>query len=80
MFFFFSKNFYFVSFCFKLRLLEPYTTREARIHLRHVRELVRCLDTADAVNGSEGASLSYLSSMTLGDRKKSLDRYSFLLF
>ncbi|VDD87948.1 unnamed protein product [Enterobius vermicularis] len=53
---------------------EPYTTREARIHLRHVRELVRCLDTADAVNGSEGASLSYLSSMTLGDRKKSLDR------
>uniref|UniRef100_A0A158R5N9 Clustered mitochondria protein homolog n=1 Tax=Syphacia muris TaxID=451379 RepID=A0A158R5N9_9BILA len=53
---------------------EPYTTREARIHLRHVRELVRSLDTVDALSGADGASLSYLPSMTLGDRKKSLDR------
>uniref|UniRef100_A0A915BII9 Clustered mitochondria protein homolog n=3 Tax=Parascaris univalens TaxID=6257 RepID=A0A915BII9_PARUN len=53
---------------------EPYTTREARIHVRHVREMIRSLDIIDAVNGAEGASLSYLSTMTLGDRKKSLDK------
>ncbi|MFH4976175.1 hypothetical protein AB6A40_002884 [Gnathostoma spinigerum] len=53
---------------------EPYTTREARIHLRHVRELIRSLDTSDAYTGMDGASLTYLPSMTLGDRKKSLDK------
>ncbi|KHN83700.1 Clustered mitochondria -like protein [Toxocara canis] len=53
---------------------EPYTTREARIHIRHVRELIRSLDMTDAVNGAEGASLSYLSTVTLGDRKKYLDK------
>ncbi|VDK52139.1 unnamed protein product [Anisakis simplex] len=53
---------------------EPYTIREARIHVRHVRELIRSLDMTDAVNGAEGASLTYLATMTLGDRKKSLDK------
>ncbi|MCP9258691.1 Clu protein [Dirofilaria immitis] len=45
----------------------PYTTREARIHVRHIRDLIRCLDMSDAVNGTDGASLSYLATMTLGD-------------
>ncbi|VDK77142.1 unnamed protein product [Onchocerca ochengi] len=53
---------------------EPYTTREARIHVRHVRDLIRCLDMSDAVNGTDGASLSYLATMTLGDRKKNADK------
>uniref|UniRef100_A0A158Q8H9 Clustered mitochondria protein homolog n=1 Tax=Elaeophora elaphi TaxID=1147741 RepID=A0A158Q8H9_9BILA len=55
---------------------EPYTTREARIHIRHVRDLIRSLDMSDAVNGTDGASLSYLATMTLGDRKKSADKSS----
>ncbi|KAK6100365.1 Clustered mitochondria family protein [Brugia pahangi] len=53
---------------------EPYTTREARIHVRHIRDLIRSLDMSDAVNGTDGASLSYLASMTLGDRKKNADK------
>lgn len=55
-------------------VLEPYTTREARIHVRHVRDLIRSLDMSDAVNGTDGASLSYLATMTLGDRKKNADK------
>ncbi|VBB30679.1 unnamed protein product [Acanthocheilonema viteae] len=53
---------------------EPYTTREARIHVRHVRDLIRSLDMSDAVNGTDGASLSYLATMTLGDRRKNTDK------
>lgn len=55
--------------------------REARIHVRHVRELLRSLDMTDAISGNDGASLSYLSTMTLNDRKKSLDKcvHSLLL-
>lgn len=53
---------------------EPYTLREARIHLRHVRELIRSLDMADAVGGIDGASLSYLATMTLNDPKKTPDK------
>lgn len=40
---------------------EPYTVREARIHLRHVRDLLKSLDPADAFNGLENASLSFLN-------------------
>ncbi|VDK79802.1 unnamed protein product [Litomosoides sigmodontis] len=53
---------------------KPYTVREARIHVRHVRDLIRSLDMSDAVNGTDGASLSYLATMTLGDRKKNADK------
>ncbi|VDN06962.1 unnamed protein product [Thelazia callipaeda] len=53
---------------------EPYTTREARIHVRHIRELIRSLDMTDAITGTDGASLSYLATMTLGDRKKNMDK------
>lgn len=40
---------------------EPYTVREARIHLRHVRDLLKSLDPTDAYNGLENASLSFLN-------------------
>lgn len=40
---------------------EPYTVREARIHLRHVRDLLKSLDPTDAYNGLENASLCFLN-------------------
>lgn len=46
---------------------EPYTMREARIHVRHVRDLLKSLDPADAYNGVECNSLSFLSAITQGD-------------
>jgi hypothetical protein len=39
---------------------EPYTVREARIHVRHVRDLLKSADNGDAYQGNECASLSYL--------------------
>lgn len=46
-----------------LIISEPYTLRECRIHLRHVRDLMRALDPADAYNGQDGASLSYAATV-----------------
>lgn len=46
---------------------EPYTMREARIHVRHVRDLLKSLDPADAYNGNECSSLSFLNTVTQGD-------------
>ena len=46
---------------------EPYTTREARLHIRHVRDLIKSLDTSDAMNGLNGASISYLNTITEGE-------------
>lgn len=46
---------------------EPYTMREARIHVRHVRDLLKSLDPADAYNGMECNSLSFLNVVTQGD-------------
>lgn len=46
---------------------EPYTMREARIHVRHVRDLLKSLDPADAYNGIECSSLSFLNTVTQGD-------------
>lgn len=57
---------------------EPYTVREARIHLRHVRDLLKSLDPADAFNGLENASLSFLNSITqdeLIDSKKQREKF-----
>lgn len=53
---------------------EPYTMREARIHVRHVRDLLKSLDPADAYNGVDCSSLSFLNVITQGDileKKKS---------
>lgn len=53
---------------------EPYTMREARIHVRHVRDLLKSMDPADAYNGVECNSLTFLHTITEGDlleKKKS---------
>ncbi|XP_044144840.1 clustered mitochondria protein homolog [Bufo gargarizans] len=46
---------------------EPYTIREARIHIRHFRDLLKSLDLTDAYNGVDCSSLSFLSSISEGD-------------
>ncbi|KAF1378436.1 hypothetical protein PFLUV_G00190540 [Perca fluviatilis] len=47
---------------------DPYTVRDARLHLRHVRDLLRSLDPTDAYNGVNCRSLSYLTFYTRGDK------------
>ncbi|RMC10580.1 hypothetical protein DUI87_12291 [Hirundo rustica rustica] len=47
--------------------MEPYTVREARIHVRHIRDLLKSLDPSDAFNGVDCNSLSFLSVFTEGD-------------
>ncbi|XP_073438771.1 clustered mitochondria protein homolog [Dendrobates tinctorius] len=46
---------------------EPYTIREARIHIRHFRDLLKSLELTDAYNGIDCSSLSFLSSISEGD-------------
>lgn len=46
---------------------EPYTMREARIHVRHVRDLLKSMDPTDAYNGVDCSSLTFLNSITQGD-------------
>lgn len=41
--------------------------REARIHVRHVRDLLKSLDPADAYNGVDCSSLTFLNIITAGD-------------
>ncbi|CAG9786744.1 unnamed protein product [Diatraea saccharalis] len=53
---------------------EPYTMREARIHVRHVRDLLKSIDFTDAYAGQECSSLAFLNVITQGDileKKKS---------
>ncbi|KAK1883191.1 Clustered mitochondria protein like [Dissostichus eleginoides] len=45
---------------------DSYTVRDARLHLRHVRDLLKSLDPADAYNGVNCSSLSYLTLYTRG--------------
>lgn len=46
---------------------EPYTMREARIHVRHIRDLLKSNDPADAFNGQDCSSLTFLFNITQGD-------------
>ena len=46
---------------------EPYTMREARIHVRHVRDLLKSIEPSDAYNGVDCASLSFLTTVCSGD-------------
>jgi protein TIF31 len=46
---------------------EPYTMREARIHVRHVRDLLKSMDPADSYNGVDCSSLTFLHTITQGD-------------
>lgn len=41
--------------------------REARIHVRHVRDLLKSLDSSDAYTGTECNSLAFLNIITQGD-------------
>ncbi|VDO97859.1 unnamed protein product [Heligmosomoides polygyrus] len=55
---------------------EPYTLREARVHIRHVRDLLRHTDQAEAASAVEMTSLSFLTSVNLqerGDKEKPFD-------
>uniref|UniRef100_UPI0037E941DA clustered mitochondria protein homolog n=1 Tax=Semicossyphus pulcher TaxID=241346 RepID=UPI0037E941DA len=47
---------------------DSYSVRDARLHLRHVRDLLRSLDPADAYNGVNCSSLSYLTFYTRRDK------------
>ncbi|XP_070773586.1 clustered mitochondria protein homolog [Enoplosus armatus] len=47
---------------------DSYSVRDARLHLRHVRDLLRSLDPTDAYNGVNCSSLSYLTFHTRGDK------------
>ena len=44
-----------------------YTMREARIHVRHIRDMLKALDLTDSYNGVEFNSLSFLNTITQGD-------------
>nr|XP_033812412.1 clustered mitochondria protein homolog isoform X2 [Geotrypetes seraphini] len=46
---------------------EQYNIREARIHIRHFRDLLKSLDPTDAYNGVDCNSLSFLSVVSEGD-------------
>ena len=46
---------------------EQYTVREARIHVRHVRDLLKSADNSDAYSGVDCASLSFLNTVCHGD-------------
>lgn len=48
-------------------MTEPYTIREARIHVRHVRDLLKSVDLNDAYNGVDCNSLAFLNVVTNGD-------------
>ncbi|VDL69047.1 unnamed protein product [Nippostrongylus brasiliensis] len=55
---------------------EPYTMREARVHIRHVRDLIRHTDQAEAASAVDMSSLSFLTSVNLqerGDKEKPFD-------
>ena len=41
--------------------------REARIHVRHIRDLLRSVDPADAYAGVDCNSVSFLNIVTVGD-------------
>uniref|UniRef100_A0A3P8VL51 Clustered mitochondria homolog n=1 Tax=Cynoglossus semilaevis TaxID=244447 RepID=A0A3P8VL51_CYNSE len=49
---------------------DSYSVRDARLHLRHVGDLFRSLDAADAYDGVNGRSLSYLTFYTSGHEGK----------
>lgn len=46
---------------------QPYTVRETRIHIRHIRDLLKSLDCSDAYNGLECTALSFLNVIAHGD-------------
>jgi len=47
--------------------IEPYTVREARIHTRHVRDLLKSVGLQDAYAGLDCNSVSLLNIVTNGN-------------
>ena len=48
-------------------LLERYNTREVRYHVKHLLEILNSIKLKDAYGGRDQMSLSFLSSITMGD-------------
>lgn len=48
-------------------ITEPYTVREARIHVRHVRDLLKSVGLQDAYASVDCNSLSLLNIITGGN-------------
>lgn len=46
---------------------EMYTMRESRIHIRHIRDLLKSIDMSDSYNGIDCSSLTFLHAITDGD-------------
>ncbi|KAM4726274.1 clustered mitochondria protein homolog [Anableps anableps] len=58
-----------------IRVVEDsYSVRDVRVHLRHIRNLLRSFDAADAYNGVNGRSLSYLSLYTRADQNSESEK------
>uniref|UniRef100_A0A3P8VG81 Clustered mitochondria homolog n=1 Tax=Cynoglossus semilaevis TaxID=244447 RepID=A0A3P8VG81_CYNSE len=53
---------------------DSYSVRDARLHLRHVGDLFRSLDAADAYDGVNGRSLSPAVTVNTGQRKESVSK------
>ena len=53
----------FVLYAYCVKFTEPYTAREARLHVRHIRDLLKSVDQRDAYDGIDCASLSFLSTL-----------------
>lgn len=51
-----------------LKLIEePYTQRKAKIHVRHIRDMINSLSQAEAFGGNDLTSPSFLTTLTGGD-------------
>lgn len=55
-----------LAYCLRFDL-ERYTTREVRNHVKHIHDLLNSIKMCDAYVGKEQMSLSFLSSVTMGD-------------
>lgn len=60
--FYLSLYFNLISF-----ILEPYTVREVRLHVRHINDLIHSIDPIDSFNAVNCNSLTYLNDITNGD-------------
>ena len=57
----------FKFFVIASKFSEPYTAREARIHVRHIRDVMKSVDLQEAYNGVDCNSLSFLNVVTSGN-------------
>lgn len=48
-------------------LIEPYTVREVRLHVRHINDLMHSMDSIENFNAVNCNSLTYVNEITNGD-------------